>query len=118
MRPVSDLKRGYALYGGAACVLTTLHFTNTARQVFVPTLHWMRPTLLEVPIVPQRSFRNYPSWKAACISASNGTEQSLLEQEHKVDVLIEDGHRPSRMSETMDSRITLGSEKVFRCITL
>lgn len=55
---------------------------------------------------------NYSGWKATCIGANNGTAQSLLKQEYKDDISIEEAIALvlKVMSKTMDST-TLGSEK-------
>lgn len=55
---------------------------------------------------------NYSGWKATCIGANNGTAQSLLKQEYKDDISMEDAIALvlKVMSKTMDST-TLGSEK-------
>ena len=55
---------------------------------------------------------NYSGWKATCIGANSGTAQSLLKQEYKDDIGIEEavGLVLRVMSKTMDST-TLGSEK-------
>ena len=55
---------------------------------------------------------NYSGWKATCIGANNGTAQSLLKQEYKDDLGVEEaiGLVLRVMSKTMDST-TLGSEK-------
>jgi 20S proteasome subunit alpha 3 len=54
----------------------------------------------------------YSGWKATCIGANNGTAQSLLKQEYKDEVSVDDaiGIVLRVMSKTMDST-TLGSEK-------
>lgn len=55
---------------------------------------------------------NYSGWKATSIGANSGTAQSLLKQEYKDDISIEDAIALvlKVMSKTMDST-TLGSEK-------
>lgn len=55
---------------------------------------------------------NYSGWKATCIGANNGTATSLLKQEYKEEISIEDAIELvlRTMSKTMDST-TLGSEK-------
>ena len=55
---------------------------------------------------------NYSGWKATCIGANSGTAQSLLKQDYKDDITIEDAITLvlKTMSKTMDST-TLGSEK-------
>jgi 20S proteasome subunit alpha 3 len=59
---------------------------------------------------------NYSGWKATCIGANNGTAQSLLKQEYKDDITVEEaiGLVMRTMSKTMDST-TLGSEKRTSC---
>jgi 20S proteasome subunit alpha 3 len=94
-----DLKQGYTQFGG------------------------LRPfgvSLLYAGYDPQHQFQlyhsdpsgNYSGWKATCIGANNGTAQSLLKQEYKDDVTVEEaiGLVMRTMSKTMDST-TLGSEK-------
>lgn len=55
---------------------------------------------------------NYSGWKATCIGANSGTAQSLLKQEYKDDIGVDEaiGLVLRVMSRTMDST-TLGSEK-------
>lgn len=55
---------------------------------------------------------NYSGWKATCIGANNGTAQSLLKQEYKDDITVEEAIALAIrvMSKTMDST-TLSSEK-------
>ena len=65
---------------------------------------------------------NYSGWKATCIGANNGTAQSLLKQDYKDEITIEEaiGLVLKTMSKTMDST-TLGSEKrtsAFGSITI
>ncbi len=63
---------------------------------------------------------NYSGWKATCIGANNGTATSLLKQDYKEDISVEDAIELvlKVMSKTMDST-TLGSEKcTFRRTSL
>jgi hypothetical protein len=55
---------------------------------------------------------NYSGWKATCIGANNGTAQSLLKQDYKDGMNLEDATKLviKVMSKTMDST-TLSSEK-------
>ena len=55
---------------------------------------------------------NYSGWKATCIGANSGTAQSLLKQDYKDDITMEEAVELvlKTMSKTMDST-TLGSEK-------
>jgi 20S proteasome alpha/beta subunit len=57
---------------------------------------------------------NYSGWKATCIGANNGTAQSLLKQEYKDDISLDDAIALALkvMSKTMDST-TLGSDKCW-----
>jgi len=102
-----DLKQGYTQFGG------------------------LRPfgvSLLYAGYDPHYNFQlyhsdpsgNYSGWKATCIGANSGTAQSLLKQEYKEDITIEDAISLVLrvMSKTMDST-TLGSEKLeFATLTL
>ncbi|GJF00676.1 proteasome subunit alpha [Phanerochaete sordida] len=102
-----DLKQGYTQYGG------------------------LRPfgvSLLYAGYDPHYNFQlyhsdpsgNYSGWKATCIGANSGTAQSLLKQEYKEEISIEDAISLVLrvMSKTMDST-TLGSEKLeFATLTL
>lgn len=55
---------------------------------------------------------NYSGWKATCIGANSGTAQSLLRQDYRDDVGLEEacGLALKVLSKTMDST-TLDSEK-------
>ncbi|KAK7692367.1 hypothetical protein QCA50_003992 [Cerrena zonata] len=102
-----DLKQGYTQHGG------------------------LRPfgvSLLYAGYDPHHNFQlyhsdpsgNYSGWKATSIGANNGTAQSLLKQEYKDDITLEEaiGLTLRVMSKTMDST-TLGSEKLeFATLTV
>ena len=98
---------------------------------FVPTttllLSGLRPfgvSLLYAGYDPHYHFQlyhsdpsgNFSGWKATCIGANNGTAQSLLKQEYKDDIGVDEaiGLVLKVMSRTMDST-TLGSEKRQSC---
>ncbi|KAF7797626.1 hypothetical protein EIP86_008826 [Pleurotus ostreatoroseus] len=90
-----DLKQGYTQYGG-----------------YDP--HY------EFQLYHSDPSGNYSGWKATCVGANNGTAQSLLKQEYKDDITMEDAIDLVLrvMSKTMDST-TLGSEKLeFATMTL
>jgi len=55
---------------------------------------------------------NYSGWKATCIGANNGTAQSLLKQDYKDDINLQDAIALviKVMGKTMDST-SLSSEK-------
>jgi len=102
-----DLKQGYTQYGG------------------------LRPfgvSLLYAGYDPHYNFQlyhsdpsgNYSGWKATCIGANSGTAQSLLKQEYKDEITVEEAIAlvVKVMSKTMDST-TLSSEKLeFATMTL
>jgi len=102
-----DLKQGYTQFGG------------------------LRPfgvSILYAGFDPHHQFQlyhsdpsgNYSGWKATCIGANNGTAQSLLKQDYKDEITVEEavGLAMKVMSKTMDST-TLGSEKLeFATLTL
>lgn len=113
-----DLKQGYTQYGGA---LSTPRLSPLAQSSSLSL--GLRPfgvSLLYAGWDPYYQFQlylsdpsgNYSGWKATCIGANNGTAQSLLKQEYKEDIKVEDaiGLVMKVMSKTMDST-TLGSEK-------
>ncbi|KAG2154382.1 N-terminal nucleophile aminohydrolase [Suillus bovinus] len=83
-----DLKQGYTQFGG-----------------YDPHYHFQ--------LYHSDPSGNYSGWKATCIGANNGTAQSLLKQEYKDDLGVEEaiGLVLRVMSKTMDST-TLGSEKL------
>lgn len=112
------------------------HFTLClTRHLFLPlVLLGLRPfgvSLLYAGYDPHYEFQlyhsdpsgNYSGWKATCIGANNGTAQSLLKQEYKDDITIDDAIDLVLrvMSKTMDST-TLGSEKCMSaslfCLTI
>jgi 20S proteasome subunit alpha 3 len=112
-----DLKQGYTQYGG--------NVPSSALRGYLMTrlFQGLRPfgvSLLYAGWDPYFQFQlylsdpsgNYSGWKATCIGANNGTAQSLLKQEYKEDIKVEDAIAlvMKVMSKTMDST-TLGSEK-------
>jgi 20S proteasome subunit alpha 3 len=111
-----DLKQGYTQYGG-----TPLFYFHIPRAAL--TGAGLRPfgvSFLYAGYDAHYGFQLYHSdpsgvysgWKATCIGANNGTAQSLLKQEYKDEVSVDDaiGIVLRVMSKTMDST-TLGSEK-------
>nr|KAH8108018.1 nucleophile aminohydrolase [Cristinia sonorae] len=102
-----DLKQGYTQYGGL-------------RPFGVSLLYAGYDPHYEFQLYHSDPSGNYSGWKATCIGANNGTAQSLLKQEYKDDISIDDaiGLVLRVMSKTMDST-TLGSEKLeFATLTL
>jgi len=102
-----DLKQGYTQFGGL-------------RPFGVSLLYAGYDPHYEFQLYHSDPSGNYSGWKATCIGANNGTAQSLLKQEYKDDISIDDAVALviKVMSKTMDST-TLGSEKLeFATMTL
>ncbi|EIN11427.1 20S proteasome subunit [Punctularia strigosozonata HHB-11173 SS5] len=102
-----DLKQGYTQYGGL-------------RPFGVSILYAGYDAHYQFQLYHSDPSGNYSGWKATCIGANNGTAQSLLKQEYKDDISVEEavGIVLRVMSKTMDST-TLGSEKLeFATLTL
>ncbi|KAG8863513.1 protein with putative role during mitosis [Tulasnella sp. 330] len=102
-----DLKQGYTQYGGL-------------RPFGVSLLYAGYDPHYEFQLYHSDPSGNYSGWKATCIGANNGTAQSLLKQEYKDDISLEDAIALviKVMSKTMDST-TLGSEKLeFATLTI
>jgi len=102
-----DLKQGYTQYGGL-------------RPFGVSMLYAGYDPHYKFQLYHSDPSGNYSGWKATCIGANNGTAQSLLKQEYKDDISVEDAVALVLrvMSKTMDST-TLGSEKLeFATLTV
>src|SRR5712671_1636898 len=101
-----DLKQGYTQFGGL-------------RPFGVSLLYAGYDPHYQFQLYHSDPSGNYSGWKATCIGANNGTAQSLLKQEYKDDITVEEaiGLVMRTMSKTMDST-TLGSEKRMSCIFL
>ena len=94
-----NLKQGYTQYGGL-------------RPFGVSLLYAGWDPHYEFQLYHSDPSGNYSGWKATCIGANNGTAQSLLKQEYKDEITLEEavGLVLKTLSKTMDST-TLGSEK-------
>ncbi|ETW80997.1 threonine protease T1 [Heterobasidion irregulare TC 32-1] len=102
-----DLKQGYTQFGGLRPFGVSLLYAGYDKHYRFQLYH-------------SDPSGNYSGWKATCIGANNGTAQSLLKQEYKDDITVEEaiGLVMRTMSKTMDST-TLGSEKLeFATLTL
>jgi len=102
-----DLKQGYTQFGGL-------------RPFGVSLLYAGYDPHYQFQLYHSDPSGNYSGWKATCIGANNGTAQSLLKQEYKDDITVEEaiGLVMRTMSRTMDST-TLGSEKLeFAVLTV
>ncbi|KAH9978876.1 proteasome subunit alpha type 4 [Lactifluus volemus] len=102
-----DLKQGYTQFGGL-------------RPFGVSLLYAGYDPHYQFQLYHSDPSGNYSGWKATCIGANNGTAQSLLKQEYKDDITVDEaiGLVMRTMSKTMDST-TLGSEKLeFAALTV
>ncbi|KAN0090869.1 Nucleophile aminohydrolase [Tylopilus felleus] len=95
-----DMKQGYTQYGGLRPFGVSLLYAGYDPHYRFQLYH-------------SDPSGNYSGWKATCIGANSGTAQSLLKQEYKDDIGVEEaiGLVLRVMSRTMDST-TLGSEKL------
>ncbi|KAG8870601.1 protein with putative role during mitosis, partial [Serendipita sp. 405] len=72
-----DLKQGYTQYGGL-------------RPFGVSLLYAGWDPYFQFQLYLSDPSGNYSGWKATCIGANNGTAQSLLKQEYKEDIKVEE----------------------------
>lgn len=96
---VCDLKQGYTQYGGLRPFGVSFIFAGYDEQHGFQLYH-------------SDPSGNYGGWKATCIGANNATAQSILKQDYKDDMNVEDAKALAIkvLSKTMDST-TLNSEK-------
>lgn len=94
-----DTKQGYTQYGGLRPFGVSLLYAGYDEHYGFQLYH-------------SDPSGNYSGWKATCVGANSGTAQSLLKQEYKDGMGVQDavGLVLRTMSKTMDST-TLGSEK-------
>ncbi|KAI7886669.1 proteasome subunit alpha type-4 [Lichtheimia hyalospora FSU 10163] len=97
---VCDLKQGYTQYGGLRPFGVSFIFAGYDEQHGFQLYH-------------SDPSGNYGGWKATCIGANNATAQSILKQDYKDDMNVEDAKALAIkvLSKTMDST-TLNSEKL------
>ncbi|ORY99396.1 proteasome subunit alpha type-4, partial [Syncephalastrum racemosum] len=95
-----DLKQGYTQYGGLRPFGVSFIFAGYDEQYGFQLYH-------------SDPSGNYGGWKATCIGANNATAQSILKQDHKEDMTLEEAKALAIkvLSKTMDST-TLNSEKL------
>ncbi|KAH8081490.1 putative proteasome subunit alpha type 4 [Filobasidium floriforme] len=102
-----DLKQGYTQYGGL-------------RPFGVSLLYIGHDPIHGFQLYHSDPSGNYSGWKATCIGANNSNAQSLLKQDYKDEITLEEAKALALkiMSKTMDST-KLGSEKLeFATMTL
>lgn len=110
-----DWKQSYTQYGGSCLTHSIFAVTNAPsglRPFGVSLLYAGYDVHYRFQLYHSDPSGNYSGWKATCIGANSGTAQSLLKQEYKDDLTMDDaiGLVLRVMSKTMDST-TLGSEK-------
>ncbi|KDN53620.1 putative PRE9-20S proteasome subunit Y13 [Tilletiaria anomala UBC 951] len=95
-----DLKQGYTQYGGL-------------RPFGVSILYAGYDPHHQFQLYHSDPSGNYSGWKATCIGNNNGTATSLLKQDYKEDISLQDamGLALKVLSKTMDST-SLDSEKL------
>ncbi|KAI5450869.1 Proteasome subunit alpha type-3 [Naganishia albida] len=106
-KTLCDMKQGYTQFGGL-------------RPFGVSLLYIGHDPLHGFQLYHSDPSGNYSGWKATCIGANNSNAQSLLKQDYKDDMSLEDAKALALkiMSKTMDST-KLGSEKLeFATMTL
>lgn len=119
VQKVCDLKQGYTQFGGASLLPCLLGVDELTFGVLIG----LRPfgvSFLFAGHDPHHAFQlyasdpsgNYSGWKATCIGANNSTAQSLLRQDYRDDIGLDEslGLALKVLSKTMDST-TLDSEK-------
>jgi len=102
-----NMKQGYTQYGGL-------------RPFGVSLLYAGYDPHYQFQLYHSDPSGNYSGWKATCIGANNGTAQSLLKQDYKDDMNLQDAIALiiKVMGKTMDST-SLSSEKLeFATLTL
>ncbi|KAI7868909.1 nucleophile aminohydrolase [Spinellus fusiger] len=95
-----DLKQGYTQYGGLRPFGVSFIFAGYDEHHGFQLYH-------------SDPSGNYGGWKATCIGANNATAQSILKQDHKEELTLEEAKALAIkvLSKTMDST-TLTSEKL------
>ncbi|PWZ01306.1 N-terminal nucleophile aminohydrolase [Testicularia cyperi] len=102
-----DLKQGYTQYGGLRPFGVSILYAGYDDHHHFQLYH-------------SDPSGNYSGWKATCIGSNNGTATSLLKQDYKDDISIQDAMAMAVkiLSKTMDST-SLDSEKLeFATLTL
>ena len=114
-----DMKQGYTQFGGAYLLLCLSQHSHETRLIALG----LRPfgvSLLYIGWDPLYGFQlyqsdpsgNYSGWKATCVGANHSSAASLLKQDYKEELTLQEAKSLCLkvMSKTMDST-KLGSEK-------
>ncbi|SCV68797.1 BQ2448_918 [Microbotryum intermedium] len=122
VQKLCDLKQGYTQFGGESCSRTMRDFVpESDLSIDRAGLRPFGVSFLFAGHDPHHQFQlyasdpsgNYSGWKATCIGANNSTAQSLLRQDYRDDIGLDEslGLALKVLSKTMDST-TLDSEKL------
>lgn len=117
-----DMKQGYTQYGGEFQLPRLGSTANMAglRPFGVSLLYIGWDPLHGFQLYKSDPSGNYSGWKATCIGANHSSAASLLKQDYKDDISLEDAKSLvlKTMSKTMDSS-KLSSERLeFATMTL
>ncbi|SGY30496.1 BQ5605_C002g01158 [Microbotryum silenes-dioicae] len=124
VQKLCDLKQGYTQFGGESIPRNVDGYRRARTLTIVGDHTGLRPfgvSFLFAGHDPHHQFQlyasdpsgNYSGWKATCIGANNATAQSLLRQDYRDDIGLNEslGLALKVLSKTMDST-TLDSEKL------
>ncbi|KAI3625664.1 hypothetical protein CBS9595_001025 [Malassezia furfur] len=101
-----DMKQGYTQFGGL-------------RPFGVSLLYAGYDPHYEFQLYQSDPSGNYSGWKAVCIGMNNGTATSLLKQDYKDDMTVQDalGLAARVLSKTMDTTSMEGDKLEFAVLT-
>lgn len=108
-----DMKQGYTQFGGASAdILRVRQLTPGLRPFGVSLLYVGWDPLYGFQLYQSDPSGNYSGWKATCIGANHSSASSLLKQDYKDDITLEEAKALclKTMAKTMDST-KLSSEK-------
>lgn len=108
-----DMKQGYTQYGGECHTWPSSEGLMAGLRPFGVSLLYMGwDPLYGFQLYHSDPSGNYSGWKATCVGANHSSATSLLKQDYKDDLTLEDAQALCLkvMSKTMDST-KLGSEK-------
>ncbi len=115
-----DMKQGYTQFGGTSVLGDEcIQLTPGLRPFGVSLLYVGWDPLYGFQLYQSDPSGNYSGWKATCIGANHSSAASLLKQDYKDDITLEEAQALclKTMAKTMDST-KLSSEKRELCRTL